>query len=400
MSLTELWKNSREQFENKQVHQIIAFAGEGKLRDGSIASSDFREFLSHVSSDILCQYAENCLSNSFTDSGLALQDIINQVGKRLGFDVEDGRYRGNKNSIGNDGLWLFPSGHYVVIEVKTTDTYRIDSNILAEYRKKLIASQKISEEKSSILIVVGREDTGDLEAQIRGSRHAWDVRLISVDSLLRLMLLKEKVDDPQIIQRICDILIPKEFTRLDNIVDIVFFTAEEAEQDIEAAETLDDLSNTNKDKKQVERIDKPVAFNESCVEKFSSKNKVDLIRQTKTKYSSADKKYKVVCLVSKDYEKLKVNSEINNGSFWYGFHKHQKEFLEDAEKGYLLLGCGSSNNILAIQLTEVIDWLDELNTTVKDPDLYWHLHIFLEDGKYLLDKKQGKGRLNVSKYKM
>ncbi len=132
MSLTELWKNSRDQFENKQVHQIIAFAGEGKLRDGSIAASDFREFLSHVSSDLLCQYAENCLSNSFIDSGLALQDIVNQVGKRLGFEVEDGRYRGSKNNIGNDGLWLFPSGHYVVIEVKTTDAYRIDSNTIAD----------------------------------------------------------------------------------------------------------------------------------------------------------------------------------------------------------------------------------------------------------------------------
>lgn len=399
MSLTELWKNSRDQFENKQVHQIIAFAGESKLRDGSITSSDFREFLSHVSSDLLCHYAENCLNNSFNDSGLALQDIINQVGKRLGFNVEDGRYRGNKNSIGNDGLWLFPSGHYVVVEVKTTDTYRIDSNILAEYRKKLVTSQKISEEKSSILIVVGREDTGDLEAQIRGSRHAWDVRLISVDSLLRLMRLKEKVDDPQIIQRICDILIPKEFTRLDNIVDIVFFTAEEAEQDA-VTENLDDLPNVNINKKQIERIDKPMAFNEACVEKFSSRNKVDLIRQTKTKYSSADKNYKVVCLVSKDYEKLKAASEKNNSSFWYGFHNHQKEFLEDAEKGYLILGCGSSNNILVVQLNEVIDWLDELNTTIKDPDLYWHLRIFLENGKYLLDKKQGKGRLNISKYKM
>ena len=32
---------------------------------------------------------------------------------------------------------------------------------------------------SSMLIVVGGEDTGDLEAQIRGSRYAWDIRLVS-----------------------------------------------------------------------------------------------------------------------------------------------------------------------------------------------------------------------------
>lgn len=97
----------------------------------------------------------------------------------------------------------------------------------------MIEEDRITEDASSILFVVGREDTGDFEAQIRGSRHAWDVRLISIDSLLRLVQLKESVDDPQIIQRICEILIPKEFTRLDHIVDIVFFTAEDAKQETE-----------------------------------------------------------------------------------------------------------------------------------------------------------------------
>ena len=62
---------------------------------------------------------------------------------------------------------------------------------IASYRRELIASAQLDEERSSILIVVGRQDTGDLEAHVRGSRHAWDVRLISVDALLRLMFLKE-----------------------------------------------------------------------------------------------------------------------------------------------------------------------------------------------------------------
>jgi hypothetical protein len=94
MSLTDIWKKSREQLDGKQVHQIIAFAGEGKLRDGGVTCSEFREFLSHVSSSVLCKYVEDCLGTTFTDSGLALQDIVNQVGKRLGFQVEDGRYQG------------------------------------------------------------------------------------------------------------------------------------------------------------------------------------------------------------------------------------------------------------------------------------------------------------------
>jgi hypothetical protein len=72
------------------------------------------------------------------------------------------------------------------VEVKTTDTYRIDLDTLAGYRRALIQGGSITEERASLLIVVGREDTGDLEAPIRGLWHAWDMRLISVDALMRL----------------------------------------------------------------------------------------------------------------------------------------------------------------------------------------------------------------------
>lgn len=140
----------------------------------------------------------------------------------MGAEIEHGRYRGTSNHVGFDGLWKFPNSHSIIVEVKTTDAYRIDLNIIASYRKKLIQSNKMMESDSSMLLIVGRQDTGDLEAQIRGSRHAWDVRIISVDALLRLMSIKEEVEDPQIVQRIHSILIPREFTRLDEIADILF----------------------------------------------------------------------------------------------------------------------------------------------------------------------------------
>ena len=40
MALTDLWLSSQEQLQDKHVQQIIAFAGEGKLSDGGIASSE------------------------------------------------------------------------------------------------------------------------------------------------------------------------------------------------------------------------------------------------------------------------------------------------------------------------------------------------------------------------
>ena len=91
---------------------------------------------------------------------------------------------------------------------------------------------RISSE-SSILIVVGREDTGALEAQIRGSRHAWDVRLISVERLAKLLQIKEKSNSDATVRQIRELLQPFEYTKIDRIIDVIFSTAEDVEQQVD-----------------------------------------------------------------------------------------------------------------------------------------------------------------------
>lgn len=167
-TLLHLWRTDESLIGGKLFRQIIQFSGEGTLRDGNDTSREIRELLSAVDLRRLTDFASECVSKSFPESGFALQDIVNQIGLRLGFSVEFGRYRGVPTEVGFDGLWTAKDGHTLLIEVKTTDTYRINLDTITEYREKLIASRKISE-RSSILVVVGRQDTGDLEAQIRGS---------------------------------------------------------------------------------------------------------------------------------------------------------------------------------------------------------------------------------------
>lgn len=343
----------------------------------------------------------NCLEKPFTNSGFALQDIVNQIGRRLGFEVEDGLYQGNKNDIGFDGLWKFPSDHHVVVEVKTTDVYRIDTDRIAEYRRRLIADQKITEEDSSILIVVGRDDTGDLEAQIRGSRHAWDIRLISIDSLLRLVTLKDNVDDPQIIQRICEILIPKEFTRLDHIVDIVFFTAEDTKQETDEIDVPLDESLASRDHTPFSRVEESVKFNEACAHRFGEINSVQMVRKSRTSYQASDKELRIVSLVSRDYEQRSDSPDPDKGSFWYGLRDYQKGFIDEVQKGYLILGCGQPDKMLVIPSVEVGNWLDQLNTTVKsNGTIHWHFHVFREGDNYYLEPKQGFSRLDITQFRI
>jgi len=384
MALSDLWENSRDQLEDKHVQQIIAFAGDGHLKDGNPTSEDFRAYLSLVPPDYLKLYSDQCLKEGFNGSGLVLQDIVNEIGSRIGFNVVCGRYRGVTGQIGFDGLWRLPDDHAIVVEVKTTDVYRIDLGSISGYRQALIKSGEIENDQSSILIVVGRVDTGDLEAQVRGSRHAWDIRLVSVDALLRLMFLKLEVDNPQIIKRMHEILIPKEFTKLDQIVEILFSTAE----DIKDVELEED--------ENIETIQKPkfrpVSFNEACADRIEKHLNIRLNKQSKAFYSTTDGKVAVNCAVSKQH--------IQAGAlqYWYAFHPYQKDRLEKYDTPYVAFGCGSEKKVVLIPFQIFTSWLNAFNTTQKDDKFYWHIKIKTDGNSFVLLRKGGEEPVILSEY--
>lgn len=386
MSLIDLWNKSKSQIEEKHIQQLIAFSGDGQLKDGNNASTEFREFLSNISSNLLIKYANQCLENSFNGSGFVLQDIVIQVGTRLGFDISYGRYRGTSGQIGFDGLWKFPSGHTVIIEVKTTDAYRIDLNTVANYRKQLTKNATVVEQESSVLIIVGRKDTGDLEAQIRGSQHAWDMRLISVDALMSLMKLKENIEDPKTIQKIHDILIPREFTKLDEIIEIVFSTAEDVKEE-KPVEDEEEKEEKDKTPKFV-----PVSFHEVCIERIEDHLSISLLKKSKASFWTSGKSTRLVCAVSKEHERG------NQIGYWFAFHPHQKEFLSEATTSFVAFGCGDKNRLLLLPAGEFLPLLSNMNTTQKDDRFYWHVYITRNDGELLFHLKKGNKNISVTKY--
>ncbi|MCC7218121.1 MAG: hypothetical protein IT517_15190 [Burkholderiales bacterium] len=375
------------------MKQLISIAGNGKLTDGSTTCAEFRELLAEVPAERLVQYADECLKDGFQDSGLALQDIINEVGRRLGFGVTYGRYRGRTGSIGNDGLWELPNRHKIVVEVKTTDAYRIDLNIIAAYRRDLVQQGATTDDTSSVLIVVGRTDTGDLEAQIRGSRHAWEMRLISVDALVRLMLLKQSVDDPDALRRIYEILIPREFTKLDEIVELVFSTAEDAKQIEDVPETEDEHQHVESVKATEPKFT-PVAFNALIAERVARHLGTPLLKRTRALFSSPDESIRVVCAASRTYTGKSWQG------YWFAIHPHQKEALEGAQRGYAAFGCGSPANTFLIPLADFAGWLDGMNMTLKEDRPYWHVQIYEEDGNPTLVRKKGTPRIDLTQYRI
>ena len=384
MALLDLWGNDRFELESKHVQQVIAFSGDGKLRDGSIGSVEFREYLHHIPSNLLSKYVDDCLQAPFTDSGLALQDIVNEIGRRLDFEVNPGRYRGNSNQPGHDGLWIDTNRYAIVIEVKTTDAYRIDLGTIASYRQVLARSNQLQLDASSMLIIVGRQDTGDLEAQIRGSRYAWDMRVISVDALLHMLKLKEEVEDPSLLKRIHDILIPHEFTRLDPIIEIAFAAVTDVKQE--------EIEVSHNDRPHKEKKSTPAAFHTECIARVEQHLKTSLLKHSRAMFRTVSTNTRVLCAVSRYHDKDK--------GFWFAFHPHQKKFLSDSEMALVAFGCGDANTLFLIPFEKFQKWLEHFNKTKLQDRFYWHVKIKKIGKLFMISSRAGTDDIEITKYKI
>lgn len=371
MSLIALWKSNSDSFSNYLARQIVAFAGKGEIKDNSECSVELREFLQLIPFERLANYAKECLDQPFQDSGFFLQDVVNEIGRRLEFTVENGRYRGVSNAVGFDGLWRIPSGATILVEVKTTDTYNVSLDTISTYRSKFIATGDIPPD-SSILFVVGRKETGSLEAQIRGSRYAWDMRVVGVESLLNLLRVKEQSSEDQTINQIRELLRPFEYTRVDRILDVVFSAALDVTQ--EASDPIDDVggdehpeqSNAPHDRTPQNTIDS-VRF--KAAEAISKSKSINLVRQRQALYADPSKGIRACITVSKRYPN-------ESQPYWYAFHPKWDDYLSSVGQGFMVFGCVDRTDAFAVPIEKMREFLPSLNQTVRaDGSMYWHVKL-------------------------
>ena len=126
MPLIQLWNKTPNTVLQMNLKQIVSNAGDGILADESACSKELRHYFKGIPEEKLFEYVKYCLENGFDKSGLVLQDLINEIGSRLDYEVENGLYQGRVNQIGFDGIWQAPDKHAIIIEIKTTDAYRIN----------------------------------------------------------------------------------------------------------------------------------------------------------------------------------------------------------------------------------------------------------------------------------
>ena len=205
-------------------------------------------------------------------------------------------------------------------------------------------------EQCSILYVVGRFDTGDLEAQIRGSRLAWTARIVSVDALCRLLAISETLGDPQDRRKIYSLLRPFEYTKVDEIIDLVFAAAEAPEKIAEEP----DLDEPESDDSSVPRA----KFHSECARRIAETLGKPLVEKSRVQYSTVDASTNIVVAVSKTYRG-------KNEFYWYAFHPYYETFLAEADAGFVSFGCGSPANILMIPRDVFLALLPDLHQTKR-----------------------------------
>src|SRR5262249_3716064 len=375
MPLLSLWSTNPETIDQFTIDQVVVAAGDGALKDGSECSKELRVFLSEVKSAKLSTYVDRCLTTAFNKGGMVLQDLVNELGRRLDYKVINGRYQGTPKEVGFDGLWVSPEGHSIIVEVKTTDAYRISLNTIAQYREKMLKSGQLCP-PSSILVVVGREDTGELEAQVRGSRHAWDIRLISADALIKLVELKESADGPETGSKIRRLLTPMEYTRLHDMIDVMFTTAKDIESPVEAS-AVEEETHQEDIATGVSQASKSGEWQftdykliqekrERIMTALGRREGIALIKKNGALYWNSTHTLRVVCTVSKRYTKK------GTSPYWYAYHPQWDEFLGEAESAFFVLGVMDQDIAFALPLDVMRSVLEQLSTT---NNRYWHLHL-------------------------
>ncbi len=150
--------------------------------------------------------------DKFDERGYVIQDIVNEIGSRLGYRVTSGQYQGKRNNEnGFDVLWRCPDGSCIIMESKTSDAYTLDLDAIVGYREELIETKTIGRKNSSILIVLGRADRGTFPSLIKGSNYAQNIRIISIEALVGLLKIYDSNPTQAIQGQIMELLKPHDF---------------------------------------------------------------------------------------------------------------------------------------------------------------------------------------------
>ncbi|MBI4496819.1 MAG: hypothetical protein HY689_02830 [Chloroflexi bacterium] len=216
------------------IDHVLLLLG-SHLSDHGNEKDRFRQFIEQDewTKEDYERWLSECAQNGGASARIyynALQDIVISIGKRLGFEIEYGRYAGSTTDVAFDGMWKRASGEILLLEVKTS-TWPIESvGQLGGYLDRFAAERNLPAQQVFGLYVIGRGDLRPIIDQIKGSEHRNVLRVVTFGDLLKLWKLKDDLDkvggSGAGSTKVQAILLPIESVNIGSFIDLVLEIAE------------------------------------------------------------------------------------------------------------------------------------------------------------------------------
>ena len=390
--LIKFWVSNQKEIEEMKIQELINIASgnaEERLKE-------LREFLQKTeSNDVLLARLVKEITNSTVKfenldiSGFILQELINEIGRRLEFKIEYGIYRGTRNpeTIGYDGIWTTKDGYSFIIESKKTDTYNFELETADNYREQLIENKKVERDKSSILIVLGKEKYKSIEYQIRGSEFLWNTRAVEVEALLKLLRIKKELNDKNTLKQMYEILKPHEYSKVDKLIDLIFFTANDSK--LEETEELEEEEIEKESAKEIFGAEQERKA--EGIKRLEEKLNMTFNKKMKSLYATEDNQTGIITCVSHKY------TQGQKEYYWFAYKEYYQENLKDYKNGYIVYICEGREDILLLPIDKMEEFKKSLNRSQRG---HWHIQIYLDENKIKLRLKGKNNFKDITEYKV
>ena len=139
----------------------------------------------------------------------------------------------------------------------------------------------------------------------------------------------------------------------------------------------------------------PAAFHSECVRVVQQRLGTTLSKLSQTRYESGDGIVRLVCAVSAEH-----NEASETPYYWFALHQSQRQFMQDAAKPFICLGCGSSAITLLVPMPAIEKHLESLSVSKSLERHYWHIVVQKRGAKLILRLLGGVDGPDLAEYKV
>ena len=371
-----------------RLEDVLMFCGDGVLKDGSKCSREFRAVLRALSVAKLTEFLQSGFDQENDQRTRVLFDVAHDLGRRLGFQVKYGSYESQGSSI---GVWQ-------------ADKLRLDVKLA------LPASSSHGEagagspegEQSPVLLVV-LQDEPALAAQIRGSRHGWNTRLVSCQALARLA---EKMENESAgFARVArGFLAPVEYTQVDPLLDlfgqlggtVASKTKKPAKEPAPKAPKVPVESAKSPRKATVRKARKRndlVAKRVPLINGLAAFKglKFEKKRRSGSSYGSTDGVVRACLGVSRHYGTSKPY-------YMFSLTQTQVDYMSEVPVGFYVMGCLDRDVAYAVPVNLIHKHLGDHTKSVTNGLVTWQIKVVERDGKMIWKIVQTGEKYDLEEY--